>query len=184
MNRNGLTLMEDSFCQLVALGKSGVEAYSEAFSKPLIPGDDKTKRKLTKKASYLANRPDIAARIIEAKGEQKRRDRELWQIKGDKIANALYDAIERSMTSDIIDPKTKEAKPAILDKDTLKGIEVLAKMKGLNAPEENVIKNGGMADDATPRGLAAVSDEDLDAIIAQGETIDVTPEPEKEETDD
>lgn len=184
MNRNGLTLMEESFCQLVALGKTGVEAYSEAFSKPLIPGDDKTKRKLTKKASYLAKRPDVAARIVEAKGEQKRRDRELWEQRGNRIADALYGAIEKAMTSEIKDPKTHDSKPAILDKDTLKGIEVLAKMKGLNAPEENVIRNGGMAEDAVPRGLAAVSDEDLDKIIEQGEVIDVGDETEEKNNSD
>ena len=171
MNRVGLTLQEEAFCQLVAMGKSGVDAYEEAFGKPAV--DERHKRLYTKRASNLARRIDVAARIIEAKGEQKRRDREMWQRKGDKIANALYDAVERSMSKTLVDQKTGQTKPAILDKDTLHGIEILAKMKGLNAPEENVIKNGGVSDDYTPRGLEAVSDKDLDAIIAQGEVIDV-----------
>jgi len=179
MNRTGLTLQEEAFCQLVALGKTAVEAYEEAYGKPAI--DAKHKRLYTKRASNLSKRVEVASRIIEAKGEQKRRDREMWQMKGDKIAAALYSAIEISMTSSIVDPKTKETKPAILDKDTLHGIEVLSKMKGLNAPEDNVIKNGGVSDDYTPRGLEAVSDKDLDAIIRQGDIIDIT-EGDKDET--
>ena len=71
--KNGLTLMEESFCQLVALGKTGVEAWAEAFGRPLV--NDRDRRKATKAASYLQKRPDILARIAEAAGEQKRRDR-------------------------------------------------------------------------------------------------------------
>lgn len=177
MNRKGLTVWENAFCELIALGKKGVEAYEEAFGKPAL--NDRNRRLYTKRASNLAQRADIIARIEEIKGEQKRRDKEKWQQQGDQIANNLYSAISRSF--DHID---KDGKPMILDKDVLKGIEVLAKMKGLNAPEEQVLKNGGMADDYTPRGLQAVSDEDLDKIIEQGEVIDVESETERKGSED
>ena len=162
MKRDGLTLMEEAFCQLVAQGQTAVAAYSEAFGKPAI--DDRAKRLYTKRASNLAKRPDIAARIIEAKGEQKRRDREKWETRGNEIAEKLYSRIIEA-------DKAGE----LLTRETLKGVEVLAKMKGMNAPEEQVLKNGGMADGAyVPRGLEAVSDADLDALIKKGEVIDVT----------
>ena len=62
----------------------------------------------------------------------------------------------------------------LLSKGALKGIEVLAKMKGLNAPEETVLKNGGMAENFTPRGVEGMSEADLKAIIDREErTIDV-----------
>ena len=57
---------------------------------------------------------------------------------------------------------------------SLKGIEVLAKLKGLNAPEETVLKDGGKTDNFVPRGVEAMSAEDLQAIIDQEKnTIDV-----------
>lgn len=169
MKRIGLTFIEEQFCQLVALGKNATEAYADAYGK--VPTDEKDRKRITVRASKLAKRADIAARIIEAKGEQARRNKEMWQQRGDKIADGLFDAISQAIGS--VD---KNGKPRILDHDTLKGVEVLAKLKGLNAPDVNVLKNGGNADDETPRGLEAVSDRDLDEIIANADTIDVTPE--------
>lgn len=169
MKRIGLTLMEEEFCQLVALGKMATEAYIDAFGK--VPADDRDRKRITVRASKLANRADIASRIVEAKGEQARRNKEMWQQRGDKIADGLYSAISQAMES--VD---KNGKPCILDHDTLKGVEVLAKLKGLNAPDVNVLKNGGNAEDDTPRGLESVSEKDLDRIIENSEAIDVTPE--------
>ena len=60
----------------------------------------------------------------------------------------------------------------LLTRDALKGVEVLAKLKGLNAPDETVLKDGGRAEDFTPRGLEQVSDADLDALIRQGGAIE------------
>lgn len=157
MKRNGLTLMEEAFCQLVAQGQTAVAAYSEAFGKPAL--DERAKRLYTKRASNLANRVDIAARIIDAKGEQKRRSREKWEARGEELAEKLYTRIVQA-----------DKAGDLLTRETLKGVEVLAKMKGLNAPEEQVLKNGGMAEGAyAPRGLEAVSDADLDALIAKGD---------------
>ena len=161
--REGLTLMEERFCQLVAIGKSAREAYSEAFS--LAITDERRKHSIDNKASRLQKRADIISRIAEAAGENKRKNREMWERRGEDLADRLY---ARVMEADKVG--------MLLSKGALKGIEVLAKMKGLNAPEETVLKNGGMAENFTPRGVEGMSDEDLRAIIEQEEkTIDVTP---------
>lgn len=167
MKRAGLTLMEEAFCRLVAIGKPQTDAYAEAFGVVVAPGDAKGARRITKKASYLAQRPDVAARIVEAKGEEKRRDREMWEQRGADLANRLHSRIIEA-----------DVKGKLLDRDTLKGLEVLAKLKGLNAPDTTVLKDGGKADSFEPRGLEAVSDKDLDAIIDQSKVIDVTEEQE------
>ena len=163
--KQGLTLMEESFCQLCAVGKSAREAYSEAYSIAIT--DEKRKHMIDNRASRLMKRADIAARIAEAAGEAKRKNREKWEGRGEEIAEGIYDAISKAMNS-----VTKDGKPAILDRDTLKGVEVLAKLKGLNAPEETVLKDGGKAESYTPRGVEGMSDADLKAIIDQN-TIDV-----------
>ena len=166
--KRGLTLMEESFCQLVALGRTARDAYSEAYSVPLT--DDKSKRLVDKRASRLTKRVDIAARIAEAAGEKKRRNREMWESRGEQIAEGIYNAIALA-----IDSVTKDGKPGILDRDTLKGVEVLAKLKGLNAPEETIL-TPGQGEKFTPRGVEGMSDADLRAIIEQEErTIDVAP---------
>lgn len=168
--RQGLTLFEDRFCQLVALGKSAREAYSEAFSVAIT--DEKRKHSIDNRASRLQKRADIISRIAEAAGEARRKNREMWERRGEEIADGIYKAIYRAL-----DCTTKEGKPCILERDTLKGIEVLAKLKGLNAPEETVLKDGGKAENYTPRGVEGMSDADLRAIIEQEErTIDVESE--------
>ena len=172
--RQGLSLFEDRFCQLVALGKSAREAYSEAFSVAIT--DEKRKHSIDNRASRLQKRTDIISRIAELAGEAKRKNREMWERRGEEIADGLYAAIYHAL-----DCKTKEGKPCILERDTLKGIEVLARLKGLNAPEETVLKDGGKADNFVPRGVEGMSDADLHAIIEQEErTIDVESEEVKE----
>ena len=162
--KQGLTLMEELFCQLVAVGKSAREAYSEAFSIAIT--DERRKHSIDNKASRLQKRADIISRIAEAAGENKRKNREMWERRGEDLADRLY---ERVMEAD--------KAGLLLSKGALKGIEVLARLKGLNAPEETVLKNGGMADNFTPRGVEGMSDADLKAIIEQEEnTIDVESE--------
>lgn len=162
--KQGLTLMEELFCQLVAVGKSAREAYSEAFSIAIT--DERRKHSIDNKASRLQKRADIISRIAEAAGENKHKNREMWERRGEDLADRLY---ERVMEAD--------KAGLLLSKGALKGIEVLAKMKGLNAPEETILKNGGMADNFTPRGVEGMSDADLKAIIEQEEnTIDVESE--------
>ena len=168
--KQGLTLMEERFCQLSALGSTAREAYSEAFSIAIT--DEKRKHLIDNRAGRLMKRADIISRIAEAAGEAKRKNREMWERRGEEIANGIYEAIHKAL-----DCITKEGKPCILERDTLKGIEVLAKLKGLNAPEETVLKDGGKADNFVPRGVEGMSAEDLRAIIDQEErTIDVEAE--------
>ena len=162
--KRGLTLFEDRFCQLVALGKTAREAYSEAYS--LAITDGKRKHSIDNRASRLMKRADIMVRIEEAAGENKRKNREMWERRGEDLADRLY---ERVMEAD--------KAGLLLSKGALKGIEVLAKLKGLNAPEETVLKDGGKADNFVPRGVEGMSAEDLRAIIDQEErTIDVEAE--------
>lgn len=162
--RQGLSLFEDRFCQLVALGKSAREAYSEAFSVAIT--DEKRKHSIDNRASRLQKRTDIISRIAELAGEAKRKNREMWESRGEDLAERIYTNVMAADKSGLL-----------LSKGALKGIEVLAKLKGLNAPEETVLKDGGKADSFVPRGVEGMSDADLRAIIEQEErTIDVESE--------
>ncbi len=167
--KQGLTLMEERFCQLSALGSTAREAYSEAFSLA-ITSDKRRVHTIDNRASRLTKRADIISRIAELAGEAKRKNREMWERRGEDLADKLY---ERVMEAD--------QAGLLLSKGALKGIEVLAKLKGLNAPEETILKDGGKADSYTPRGVEGMSAEDLRAIIDQEErTIDVEAEEAKE----
>ncbi len=164
MRRLGLTLMEERFCALMAHGTTARDAYSQAFSVALV--DARREHSVDNKASRLQKRADIISRIAELAGEAKRKNREMWERRGEDLADRLY---ERVMEAD--------RAGLLLSKGALKGIEVLAKMKGLNAPEETVLKDGGKAENYTPRGVEGMSDADLQAIIDQdAQTIDVESE--------
>lgn len=157
--KKGLTLMEERFCQLVALGKTAREAYSEAFSVAIT--DQKRAHQIDNRASRLQKRVDIQLRISEAAGEQKRRDRKMWEERGDDLANRIFARVIQA-----------DECGALLSKEALKGVEVLAKLKGLNAPDQTVLKDGGKAEDYVPRGIEAMSTEDLKRIAEDG-AIDV-----------
>ena len=162
--KHGLTLFEDRFCQLVALGKTAREAYSEAYSVAIT--DEKRKHSIDNRASRLMKRPDIMSRIADAAGEARRKNREMWESRGEDLAERIYTNVMAADKAGLL-----------LSKGALKGIEVLAKLKGLNAPEETVLKDGGKADNYTPRGVEGMSDADLRAIIEQDDrTIDVEAE--------
>lgn len=161
--RQGLTLMEERFCQLVAIGKSAREAYSEAFS--LAITDERRKHSIDNRASRLQKRADIISRIAEAAGEARRKNREMWEGRGEDLAERIYQNVMDADRAGLL-----------LSKGALKGIEVLAKLKGLNAPEETILKDGGKAECFTPRGVEGMSDADLQAIIDQERTIDVESE--------
>ena len=163
--KHGLTLMEEQFCQISAHGKSAREAYSEAFSRA-ITADKRRIHAIDNRANRLMKRADIISRIAELAGEAKRKNREMWERRGEDLADRIY--------SRVIE---KDAKGKLLSLATLKGIEVLTKLKGLNAPDETVLKDGGVADNFVPRGVEGMSAEDLRAIIDQEErTIDVEAE--------
>lgn len=161
--RQGLTLMEERFCQLVSIGKSAREAYSEAFS--LAITDERRKHSIDNRASRLQKRADIISRIAEAAGEARRKNREMWEGRGEDLAERIYQNVMDADRAGLL-----------LSKGALKGIEVLAKLKGLNAPEETILKDGGKAESFTPRGVEGMSDADLQAIIDQERTIDVESE--------
>lgn len=162
--RQGLTLMEERFCQLSALGKTARDAYSEAFS--LAITDKRREHSVDNRASRLTKRADIISRIAELAGEAKRKNREMWERRGEDLADKLYARVMEADKAGLL-----------LSKGALKGIEVLAKLKGMNAPEEAVLKDGGKYDDFVPRGVEGMSAEDLRAIIDQEErTIDVEAE--------
>lgn len=162
--RQGLTLMEESFCQLCALGRTAREAYSEAFSMAIT--DRRREHLVDNRAGRLMKRADVVARIEEAKGEAKRRNREKWERRGEDIADRLFVRIME-----------RDGKGKMLAGTTLKGIEVLARLKGMNAPDETVLKDGGLADNFVPRGVQGMSAADLDAIIEQAKrTVDVEAE--------
>ncbi len=163
--KKGLTLMEEHFCSLMASGQTARVAYSEAFSLALTT-DKRRIHAIDNRANRLTQRADIISRIAEAAGEAKRKNREMWERRGEDLADKLY---ERVMEAD--------QAGMLLSKGALKGIEVLAKLKGLNAPEETILKDGGKADSYTPRGVEGMSDADLQAIIDQdAQTIDVESE--------
>ena len=153
--RNGLSLFEERFCQLSALGSTAREAYSEAFSLA-ITSDKRRVHTIDNRASRLAKRADIISRIAELAGEAKRKNREMWERRGEDLAERLYTRVLEA-----------DGAGLLLSKGALKGLEVLAKMKGLNAPEETVLKDGGRSDDFVPRGVEGMSEEDLRAIIDQ-----------------
>ena len=160
--KQGLTLMEERFCQLSALGSTAREAYSEAFSLA-ITSDKRRVHTIDNRASRLTKRADIISRIAELAGEAKRKNREMWERRGEDLADKLYERVIEADQAGLL-----------LSKGALKGIEVLAKLKGLNAPEETILKDGGKADSYTPRGVEGMSDADLQAIIDQEKnTIDV-----------
>ena len=162
--KHGLTLFEDRFCQLVALGKTAREAYSEAYSVAIT--DEKRKHSIDNRASRLMKRPDIMSRIADAAGEARRKNREMWESRGEDLAERIYTNVMAADKAGLL-----------LSKGALKGIEVLAKLKGLNAPDTTVLKDGGKADNFVPRGVEGMSDADLRAIIEQDDrTIDVEAE--------
>lgn len=157
--KSGLTLYEEAFCQLVAVGKAATEAYSEAFGRA-----PKNRKQLENKAGYLSRRVDVVARIDEIRLEARRLNRAKWERRGEEIAEAIFTAISDA---------TKAGSMAVLDKGVLHGVEVLAKLKGLNEPDTTVVKNGGVSDDFTPRGIENVSDEELLSVIRRDGAVDV-----------
>lgn len=154
--KRGLTLLEESFCQLVVTGTSARLAYARTWN--VAPdGDERHVRRLDARAGRLVRRADVAARMEEIRREMRQRDRERWARRGDEIAERLYGAIMSAAS---------EGGTAILDKGALHGVEVLARMKGLNAPETTVVKDGGPSDDCVPRALRDMTDEELAAALA------------------
>lgn len=153
--KNGLTLLEENYCQLVVTGEPSRTAYAKVWNLP-PDGDARHVKRLDARAGRLARRADIVLRMEEIRRELRQRDREKWERRGDEIAETIYGAIMSAAGA---------GKTAILDKCALHGVEVLAKMKGLNAPDTTVVKDGGASDDCTPRALRDMTDDELAAAL-------------------
>ena len=153
-------LQEHSFAMKVAYGKPQRDAYIEVFG-----GDPKTPKEINAvdaRASRLVAREDIAALIAD---EQK--------LKGQRISAAereLAEKIRQNLGESVL--KAQKVGET-LKVNVLKGTELFLKSTGQFAPEEHILKNGGMADGFTPRGVEGMSDEQLKAIIEREErTVD------------
>ena len=147
------TLQEHAFAMKVAYGTPQRDAYIEIFG-----GDPKTPKEINAvdaRASRLAAREDIATLIID---EQK--------LKGQRISakeRKMAEEIRQNLGSSVLAAQTKGE---TLKGNVLKGTELFLKSTGQFAPEEHILKNGGMAEGAfMPRGVESMSDEDLKKII-------------------
>lgn len=145
-------LQEHAFAMKVAYGKPQRDAYIEVFG-----GDPKTPKEMNAldlRASRLAAREDVATLIAD---EQK--------LKGQRISAAEREMAER-IRQNLGEAVLKaQGQGTTLKANVLKGTELYLKSTGQFAPEEHILKNGGMADGFTPRGVEGMSDADLRAII-------------------
>ena len=146
-------LQEHSFAMKVAYGTPQRDAYIEVFG-----GNPKTPKEINAidaRASRLAAREDIATLIAD---EQK--------LKGQRISAAerkMAEEIRQNLGSSVLSAQTRGE---TLKANVLKGTELFLKSTGQFAPEEHILKNGGMAEGAfMPRGVEGMSDEDLKKII-------------------
>jgi hypothetical protein len=162
MKRKQPNLLEHSFAMKVAYGTPQRDAYIEVFG-----GDPKTPKEINAidaRASRLVAREDIATLIAD---EQK--------LKGQRISAAerkMAEEIRQNLGASVLSAQTKGE---TLKANVLKGAELFLKSTGQFAPEEHILKNGGMAEGAfVPRGVEGMSDDDLKAIIEREKrTIDV-----------
>lgn len=155
-------LQEYAFAMKVAYGTPQRDAYIEVFG-----GEPKTPKEtnaVDARASRLVGREDIATLITD---EQK--------LKGQRIS-----AEERKMAEEIrqnlgLSVLKAQKSGETLKSTTLKGTELYLKSTGQFAPEEHILKNGGVVPGAfVPKGVEGMSEDDLKKIagIGRGETID------------
>lgn len=155
-------LQEYAFAMKVAYGTPQRDAYIEVFG-----GEPKTPKEINAvdaRASRLVGREDIATLITD---EQK--------LKGQRIS-----AEERKMAEEIrqnlgLSVLKAQKSGETLKSTTLKGTELYLKSTGQFAPEEHILKNGGVVPGAfVPKGVEGMSEDDLKKIagIGRGETID------------
>lgn len=153
--RNGLSLFEEQFCQLMALGKTGREAYAEAFGRTPKRPDSFDRR-----IGYLVRRADVASRVEEIREERRRALREKFARTGEEIVRNLGEAVLSHQRSGLA-----------LESGAIKGAELFLKATGNFAPETTVLKDGGRAEGYVPRGVEAMTDEDL-LEIARGGAVE------------
>ena len=162
MKRKQPSLQEHSFAMKVAYGTPQRDAYIEVFG-----GDPKTPKEINAidaRASRLVAREDIATLIAD---EQK--------LKGQRISAEEREMAEKMRQNLGAAVLAAQLIGETLKKNVLKGTELFLKSTGQFAPEEHILKNGGMAEGAfVPRGVEGMSDDDLKAIIEREKrTIDV-----------
>lgn len=161
MKRKQPSLQEHSFAMKVAYGTPQRDAYIEVFG-----GDPKTPKEINAidaRASRLAAREDIATLIAD---EQK--------LKGQRISAAerkMAEEIRQNLGASVLSAQTKGE---TLKANVLKGTELFLKSTGQFAPEEHILKNGGMAEGAlVPKGVETMDEGVLKEIIAKEDAIDV-----------
>jgi len=157
-------LQEHSFAMKVAYGTPQRDAYIEVFG--VDPKTPKEINAVDARASRLAAREDIATLIAD---EQK--------LKGQRISaeeRRMAEEIRQNLGATIL---VAQKVGETLKTNVLRGTELFLKSTGQFAPEEHILKNGGMAEGAfMPRGVEGMSDEDLKKIIErERRTIDVKP---------
>jgi phage terminase small subunit len=128
---------QEAFCQAICDGMNQSDAYRHAYNASKMKPET-----INSKAYELIQNGEITARIKELRG--KLEAKQLW-TREQSIKTAI-EAIEMAKDRD---------RPA----DMLKGVEVLNKMHGYDAP----IKHDVTKRDANPADL---SDEELEAICA------------------
>ena len=152
-------LQEHAFAMKVAFGTPQRDAYIEVFG-----GDPKTPKEINAidaRASRLAAREDIATLIMDEQKLKGQRISAAEREMAEKIRQSLGEAVMKAQKSG-----------ETLKVNVLKGTELFLKSTGQFAPEEHILKNGGMAEGAfTPRGVEGMSDEDLKAIIERSNEV-------------
>ena len=156
-------LQEHSFAMKVAWGTPQRDAYIEVFG---VDGEGtqgdagamtpKEINLIDSRASRLAAREDIAALIVDErklKGQRiSARERELAERIRQNIGEAVLKQQDRGNT---------------LETEVLKGAELFLKSTGQFAPEQHILKNGGMTEDAlVPKGVENMDREELEKIIS------------------
>ena len=149
-------LIEFDFACKVAGGMTQRDAYCKAFG--VIPTTKAETASVDQKASRLVKRPDIA-RLIEEESKYQQahissQDREVNQ----RIKEGLQQAIlSKILTGEV------------LEREPLKGIELLSRLTGAFAPEEHTVRNGGATSDYNPipRGVAGLDENTLDGVLLE-----------------
>lgn len=163
-------LQEHSFAMKVAWGTPQRDAYVEVFGVDAEGGQKDlnalTPRELNaidSRASRLASREDIAALIIDER-----------KLKGQRISakeRELAERIRQNIGEEVL---KQQQKGMTLMPVVLKGAELFLKSTGQFAPEEHILKNGGMTEDAlVPKGVENMDRKQLEDIILKGDAIDV-----------
>ena len=148
-------LQEYTFAMKVAYGMPQRDAYLEVYGgAPQTPREINT---IDSKASRLVAREDIAALITDER-----------KLKGQRISAAereLAEKIRQNLGEEVL---AAQMSGETLKGNVLKGTELFLKSTGQFAPEQHILKNGGMTEDAMiPKGVETMDEKELEKIIAK-----------------